>query len=114
MEDFVKFLNDYKEIIVGVLCLLSTLLCIILKRRPQTIEDLVYIVNDVCNKLPEIINSVERPGFGEDKKNEVERKALLYVSRALGHSLTRSERNYAIAEIDVSIESILSTPQKKG
>lgn len=113
MSAFIEFLKEYKEVLVSGFCLISTIVLILIKRRPKTIDDFLMIVDEVCLSLPTLINKVECVGNGLAKKKEVRSSALGVISKQLGRSLSESEISFALKTIDSSIEDILSTPQKK-
>lgn len=114
MQEIIRILQDYKEVIIGVLCVFLSFIAILVKRKPKTIDDFLLIVKEVCVSLPDLINSVEMPGNGFSKKVKVENCSLVLVRKALGRELSKTEREFALKEIDSSIEAILSTPQKKA
>lgn len=113
MKEFVKFLTDYKEIIASVFCFVLTFISILVKRKPQTIDDFFKGLDDVCSQLPEIINTFERPGNGDLKKEEVINYALTKLITFLHRDISDSESKSARSYFSQQIEAILSTPQKK-
>lgn len=113
MNTFIDFLKEYKEVLITGLTLIITLVFMFIKRRPKTIDDFLYTIDEVICKLPIFINSVESPGFGLSKKKDVLSKSINLLTSKLGRDLSETELTYALNKFDSSIESILSTPQKK-
>ena len=114
MNSFLQFLSDYKSLLVSGATLILTILLLFIKKRPKTIDDFLWLVDNVCAYvLPSAISKAEIPGNGLAKKKEVRDVALTVITKKLGRVLTDSEKSLALKSIDESIEAILSTPQKK-
>lgn len=114
MNNFIQFFSEYKEVLIGGLTLIVTIILLFIKRRPKTIDDFLWLVDNVCAYvLPSAIAKVEIPGNGLAKKKEVRDVALSVITKKLCRTLTDSEKSLALKTIDESIEAILSTPQKK-
>lgn len=113
MSEFLNFLVSYKEIILISLSILLSLLTILLKNKPKTLDDFKLAVSEVLSLVPELVSKVERVGCGSQKKEEVISTCLNLVHRALGRSLSNSEIDYIRSEVSESIEEVLSTPKKK-
>lgn len=113
MQDFLNFLNAYKEVIISIFACLLTIICIFAKRRPKTLDDFLMIVDEALLQVPTFINKVECPGNGADKKSLVVGSVSSLVSRKLGRKLSDSERDYLLIQASDTIESVLSTPTKK-
>lgn len=114
MENFVNFLIEYKEILVSALGVLLTLIFVIIKRRPKSIDEFLSVLYEVAAILPDLINKVESPGLGEEKKIAVMSTARKLVQKKIGRPLSNDEISHCEVFIGSMIESILSTPQKKG
>lgn len=114
MIEFISFIKEYKEVILSSVCLILTLICILVKRKPKTIDEFYLLMDEVIVKLPSFINSVEVSGNGLDKKRKVLSSALSLLTKKLGRDLSIAESEYFVSKISNSIEMILSTPQKKG
>lgn len=114
MENFVKFLSEYKELLVSVLCVLLAIIAMIIKRRPKTLDEFIQIVFSVCQQVPSMVLEVECPGNGETKKRTVIVAACQVVSSILKRDLTDKEIQYCEKIFGSLIESILAAPQKKG
>ena len=110
----IEFLNEYKEVLVSGLAVILTLICMLIKRKPKTIEEFALILNSVLNDLPSLINKVEVPGNGLAKKKEVRSLAISLCEAKLGRHLSSHEEDIAFVNIDKQVEDILTTPQKKG
>ena len=52
----IDFLKEYKEVLVSGLVVILTLICMLIKRKPKTIEEFALILNSVLNELPSLIN----------------------------------------------------------
>lgn len=114
MKEFISFLEDYKEVLISCLCAILTIIAILVKRKPKTLDDFLLCIKEVSCSLPELINSVECVGLGSTKKKKVEQACLNLMSSKLGRRLSDTEMELCLREFDSSIEAILSTPQKKG
>ena len=113
MKTFLEIITEYKIEIISGLCLLISVISLIVKRKPKSIEDFLYILDEVVIQLPRAISDVERPGDGLKKKNEVYEWAINRIASKLGRKLDNTELKMASSAILSQIESILSTPQKK-
>ena len=112
--EILDFLKEWSPVIVPGLIVFFDVLLLLLKRKPQTIDDFFHAIEVVVGNLPSYINKVEVPGNGADKRLKVislARKALLSI---LGRDLSVSEYRYFETTISGQIEDVLSTPQKKG
>ena len=114
MQAFIEFIQAYWQYIsFGILIFIEVLL-IILKKKPITLDVFLDAVRQCICNLPKMINHVERPGDGEDKKDEVIDFCVDFVSDILNRNLTAEEVNYVVNVCSDHIEKVLSTPQKKG
>lgn len=114
MLDFIK---TYGSLVVGFLCLFFTLLCIVLKRRPKTLDEFISIINEVLKDVPYMVAIEELKvgsGNGSHKKSLVITEALERISALMGRDLTKEEEDTCICSISSMIESTLCAPQKKG
>ena len=111
MKEFI--LNNLSTILTCVTIVLSVIL-IIVKRRPTTIDEFAEAVDSIFEFLPSAISKVEHPGDGALKKEKVFNYAIGLIERFLGRSITEKERSIVSDRIDRFIESVLETPQKKG
>ena len=113
MKNFLDFLIQYKEVIVSSLCFVLTFLAIVLKRRPKTLDEFISLLNETLLVLPDFISKVERPSHGADKKYQVKQMALSHFEKSLNRVLSDSEKEMFLKAVDIRIEEILKTPQKK-
>lgn len=112
--EILEFLKEWNPVIVPGLVLILDLLIIFLKRRPKTLDDFENCLKDMLNNLPYLINYVECPGHGEEKKEKVLLHCLSVLEGKMGRPLSDREDSYAEETLSEQIEVILSTPQKKG
>lgn len=97
MKEFLCFLSEYKEVILSSLCVVFSLLCFLLKRRPQV------NFNGLLNSITHWIYEAEQKfRIGSDKMNYV----LDHAKVALGDSFDESS-------VRSIVEWILELPQKK-
>ena len=91
------------------------LIILLFKRKPKTLDEFLFILHEVAaNRLPILINEVEKPGLGLEKKEFVRLGAYRIVKKELGRELSSKEIEVFNNYICQAIEMILSTPQKKG
>lgn len=109
MKDFIEFLKTYyREIIEISVLLLSVIICLIRKR--PCINKMDEIKEDVLEILPILIRGVESPGNGSSKKSLVIESVKSFVKKKFKIECPEQ----VITLVDSQIESVLSTPQKKG
>lgn len=113
--DFVlDFIVDNWYYLLSILILLlSFIISIVRKRANSNLVDSVK--SSLLELLPSFISLAEVSEVpGEDKKNFVINLALDRISSLLGCKLSDTDRAYWVSFITSSLESILSTPQKKS
>lgn len=109
--DFI-FDNWYYLLSILIL-LLSFIISLVRKRANSNLVDSVK--SSLLELLPSFISLAEVSEVpGEDKKNFVINLALDRISSLLGCKLSDTDRAYWVSFITSSLESILSTPQKKS
>ena len=109
--DFI-FDNWYYLLSILIL-LLSFIISIVRKRANSNLVDSVK--SSLLELLPSFISLAEVSEVpGEDKKNFVINLALDRISSLLGCKLSDADKSYWVSFISSSLESILSTPQKKS
>ena len=113
MEKFLEFMNTYKEVILTCVAIIITLVGVLIKRKPKTIDDFKLAVSEVLALVPDLIIKVERPNCGMEKKLEVINACVDGVKKSLGRELSNSEILYLKDEVSKQIEEVLSTPKKK-
>lgn len=106
MDQVIEFLKIYyREIIEFTVLIVSVVICLV-KKRP-CVNQIDTIKQDVLGLLPSLINSVEVPGNGAQKKSTVMSLINKYVSH-------RYHIDLDLTFVESAIEDILSTPTKKG
>ena len=108
------FLVDNWYYLLSILILLlSFIISIVRKRANSNLIDSVK--SSLLELLPSFISLAEVSEVpGEDKKNFVINLALDRISSLLGCKLSDADKSYWVSFISSSLESILSTPQKKS
>lgn len=113
MKTFFDFIIEYRKEIIGVLTLIVGVICILVKRKPKSIDDFTLALSEVLYNLPEMITKVEEPSHGAEKKQKVIQSALRLIKLSLGRSLSTSEETIIVSKVSEKIETILATPKKK-
>lgn len=112
-----EFLKEYKEVLVSGLAVILTIICMIIKRKPKTIDEFAKILDDVCLGVPAVVSKQEEvygSGHGlSKKKDSYEVLYNRFVSR-LGRKLSEDEEFIVFNRINKQIEDVLEAPQKKG
>ncbi len=108
------FIVDNWYYLLSILILfLSFIISIVRKRANSNLVDSVK--SSLLELLPSFISLAEVSEVpGEDKKNFVINLALDRISSLLGYKLSDADKSYWVNFITSSLESILSTPQKKS
>lgn len=114
METFLKFLKEYGVYLAAGFEILLTIILMIIKKRPKTIDDFLEAVHAALLKIPAFASSLEEPGNGESKKKNVLELVRLRVSKILDRSLTDTEKAYIDEKAAVQLEAVLAAPQKKA
>ena len=109
----IEYLMNHPELIASVVLFVLTIICMIIKRRPKSLDEFVTIISDICKEIPNYIVSVECPGHGEDKKEKVISLALKETAKRLGRSLTDQETASCWIYYSEMIEKVLEAPQRK-
>lgn len=104
-----NFCKEYWREILSVLGVFISVLIYCCKKRPSY-NAIDKIKEDILEILPEFILKVETDGNGQRKKNAVLELIKLYVQKKYKMALSSDLESFVV----VSLESILSTPQKKG
>ena len=109
--DFI--VDNWYYLLSILILLLSFIISIVRKRANSNLVDSVK--SSLLELLPSFISLAEVSEVpGEDKKNFVINLALDRISSLLGCKLSDTDRAYWVSFITSSLESILSTPQKKS
>lgn len=107
-----EIFNQYWPVIVTGCLSLINILCCLLRSRVKVVDNVKTVI---LSKLPAIINLVEKQigdGKGDKKLLVVTNIMLDYLKSEF--KMTTEEASEYIPEIKDGIESILSTPEKKG
>lgn len=109
MEKFVKFCTENWQFLVAVGIAIINLLILIFKKKVKAND----IVGSLLSVMPTFINDAESLGLsGNDKLQKVIMNSLEYLQKLTGDDLPTLANTYGLI-IQNSVESILSTPQKK-
>lgn len=109
--DFI--VDNWYYLLSILILLLSFIISVVRKRANSNLVDSVK--SSLLELLPSFISLAEVSEVpGEDKKNFVINLALDRISSLLGCKLSDADKSYWVSFISSSLESILSTPQKKS
>lgn len=109
--DFI--IDNWYYLLSILILLLSFIISLVRKRANSNLVDSVK--SSLLELLPSFISLAEVSEVpGEDKKNFVINLALDRISSLLGCKLSDADKSYWVSFISSSLESILSTPQKKS
>lgn len=109
--DFI--IDNWYYLLSILILLLSFIISLVRKRANSNLVDSVK--SSLFELLPSFISLAEISEVpGEDKKNFVINLALDRISSLLGCKLSDADKSYWVSFISSSLESILSTPQKKS
>lgn len=113
MDEFFNYCRQNPALIIGILTLIAEIVFIFVKKRPKTVDDFVFALNEICKDMADIVSYVESPGNGEVKKSKAIEIACGLLSKRLNRDLTDKEKVVAVKSFDSCIESVLSAPTKK-
>ena len=109
--DFI--LDNWYYLLSILILLLSFIISLVRKRANSNLVDSVK--SSLLELLPSFISLAEVSEVpGADKKTFVINLALDRISSLLGCKLSDADKSYWVSFISSSLESILSTPQKKS
>lgn len=109
MIDFLR--ENWKLILEAVVLIASVILLIVKKKPVKVLEGVINLLN---RYVVSAINEAEATGLkGSDKKKYCHDILIGFAAASLGFDQERTNRLYG-EYVDVLIENILSTPQKKG
>lgn len=106
-QKILDFIVEYRNELCSVFIVIFTIVVNIIKKRPSYSG--VDIKEDVLEILPALLIKVEENGNGQQKKNAVLDLIKAYVQGKYHCELSEELCGF----FSRSIESILSTPQKK-
>ena len=109
MMEIINFLKEHYQLIIEIASFIITVLILVLKKRPvfNTMDE---IKEDVLEVLPSLISSVESPGNGQEKLSTVLSLVKSYIAKKYQFTEFEKIETFVVN----AIESILSTPSKKG
>lgn len=114
MDNIINFITSYHQIIIGVLLIVLSIVSMLVKRKPKTLDDFISFVQEALNAVPDWMIKVERPGDGAQKLMEVQNLAYRYVKFRLGRKLTDQEIAYLEREVEKQVGSVMSAPSIAG
>ena len=112
MEKFSQFLVDNWQYISSAIAAIFSIIIIIVKRRPKTMDDFVRSVDYALTQVASYCSSVEHPGDGEEKKRLVIKFVKNSVHNSLGRELTEKEISIIEKAASEQIEDVLSAPSR--
>lgn len=108
MDEFLVFLSENWKWLVALGLAIAEILFVVLKKRVKVFDSIKEIILSI---LPSYINVAEQLSpYGEEKKEFVFESVVKYLT----NKFDNFDVNSYVDFIKDSIESILSTPQKKG
>lgn len=113
MKEVFEYCRQNPVLILSVLTLIVEVIVIFVKRRPKTLDDFVFALNEVRSMVAVLVEKVEVPGNGEIKKAAVIKSLVSSLSTVIGRELTEKEKGYAVKIFETDIENVLSAPKKK-
>lgn len=113
MTEFFNFCREYAVYILGGLCFVFQVVCLLVKRRPKTVDEFLYALNEVRLLVPGYVKAVECPGNGDTKKKAVIKIIEDLLARKLKRNITDKECAILDSLVDADIEAVLAAPTKK-
>ena len=114
MDTIKDFIVQNWQFISSAILAVLTIIAMLVKKKPQTLDDFVLALHQALMDVPYFIQKVEHSGDGSLKKLQVQQLTLDKVKEYLRRSLTKTEINQSLIFIEDAIEEILSCPTKKG
>lgn len=113
MTEFIEFCREYGVYILTFACFVVEIIFIFIKRKPKTVDDFLYCLNEIRLKVPNVVAAVEAPGNGEVKKATVIKYLTKDFEKVLGRKITERECVIVSDLISKDIEAVLAAPHKK-
>ena len=107
MKDVVDWLAANYKLVAYVVC---TFIVLIINLIPKRVKVLDTVKETILQMLPELIDKVEEPGKGPEKRKAVIEMCCAAVSKLF----PGVQVSHYYGFISKAIEAILKTPQKKG
>lgn len=112
MKEIITFLVDNWQPILSAFLLLVALILLIVKKKPTAYSYLDYAYS-LFKLIPDFINKAESTGVTGSAKKNIVVNSLLHALKKLV-VLNDEQVVYCKFIFSNAVESILSTPQKKG
>ena len=112
MQEFGKFLAHYWQLIVTVILMIISTVIALIRKKPTTVKVVDTVKSLILEAVPEAINKVEKYQ-GIDKLKAAVAFLIVYISKLTDMDAVDIRANYETFMVD-AIESVLSTPTKKG
>lgn len=113
MTEFVEFCREYGVYILTAFCFVIEIIFIFIKRRPKSVDDFLYCLNEIRLLVPDYVATVECPGNGEVKKSTVIKILVELFEKKIGRKATDKELLIVSEFLSKDIEAVLAAPQKK-
>lgn len=113
MTEFIEFCREYGVYLLTFACFVVEIIFIFIKRKPKTIDDFLFCLNEIRVFVPDLIKQVETPGNGDVKKATVIKVCGELLEKKLGRKITEKECAVLSNLVGQDIEAVLSTPKKK-
>lgn len=113
MTEFIEFCREYGVYLLTFVCFVIEIIFIFIKRRPKTVDDFLYCLQEIRLNVSSVVAAVEVPGNGEAKKSTVIKVLLTEFEKKLGRKITDRECVIVSDLISKDIETVLCTPTKK-
>lgn len=112
MQEFGNFLAQYWQLIVTVILMIISTVIALIRKKPTTVKVVDTVKSLILEAVPEAINKVEKYD-GIDKLKAAVAFLITYISKLTDMDAVDVRANYETFMVD-AIESVLSTPTKKG
>lgn len=112
MEKFSQFLVDNWQYISSAIAAIFSIIIIIIKKRPKTLDDFVEALNYSLTLVPQQCAVVEHDGDGSEKKRQVVKFAVNSVRNSLHRELTDAEVALIEKRASVLVEDVLDAPHR--
>lgn len=113
MTEFIEFCQEYGVYLLTFVCFVIEIIFIFIKRRPKTVDDFLYTLQEIRLRVPGVVAAVEVSGNGEAKRSAVINYLTKEFEKVLGRKITEKECVIVSDLISKDIEAVLSAPTKK-
>ena len=114
MKEFV--LENWDKIAIIAITIITSLIYIIIKRKPFTLDNFKEAAYKVVSLVPSLCEQAETEygaGHGEDKKRYVISCCMLLAKNILSREITKDEAIFISDQVGEAIEDVLSAPARK-